>query len=396
MRILVVHNEYRIAGGEDVAVRADVALLRSAGHDVTVFTRTNHDVDAQGALAQLRLAIGTSWSQRSYSDIAEILRARRIEVAHFHNTLPLISPAAYYACARAGVPVVQTLHNYRLLCPAALFYRDGRICEECLDRGLHQAVRHACYRGSRPATAAVVTMLGVHRLCGTWQREVACYIALSQFARAKYVAGGLPEDRIRVRSNFVDPDPGERELPGDYAVLVGRLSEEKGVRTLLEAYESGAVAAPLRLIGDGPLLAEVTQRCAALPGGPVQVLGRLSTQDTIAQIKGARFLVFPSECYEAMPMTLIEAAACGVPAIASALGAAREIVGDGETGVLFQPGSAEDLARAVNRAWNDEEAVAAMGRRARREYETKYSAARAYETLSDIYRNVLAGRTRAA
>jgi glycosyltransferase involved in cell wall biosynthesis len=396
LRILIAHNEYRTGGGEDAVVRADAALLASAGHEVTLFTRSNEQIDERGTYRRLKLGVATSWSRAAHREIGAIVRTERIDIAHFHNTLPLISPAAYYACAQAGVPVVQTLHNYRLLCPAATFYRDGAICEECTQHGLQQAVRHGCYRGSRPASAAVVAMLGVHRLCGTWQHRIDCYIALSDFARAKYIAGGLPEQRIRIRSNFVHPDPGERATPGDYALFVGRLTDEKGIRTLLAAYETGVLDLPLRIVGDGPLSGELAQRSAALPGAPVQLMGRLSPERTIEQMKGARFLVFPSQWYEALPMTLIEAAACGVPAVASALGAITEIVRDGHTGVLFEAGSADGLARAANWAWRNDAAVAAMGRRARRQFEEKYQAAHAYEQLHDIYRDVLAGRTRAA
>ena len=199
-------------------------------------SRVIRTTTTESLTVHLLTGLQTIWSQPSYRSLDTIARTSGLDIAHFHNTFPLVSPSAYYAVRRHHVPVIQTLHNYRLLCPGATFYRNGKVCEECLNGSLAPALRHGCYRNSRAATAAVAAMLVGHRGFGTWQRMVDVYIALSEFARRKYIEGGLPGDRIVVKPNFIDVDPGSGRTDGDHALFVGRVSEEKGVRTLLDAW----------------------------------------------------------------------------------------------------------------------------------------------------------------
>lgn len=395
MRCLFVHNRYQQAGGEDEVFRAEVELLRAAGHEVIEYTRTNDEIALNGFVSRARLAAATIWSQASYRVLRELIVREKPDVAHFHNTLPLISPAAYYACREAGVPVVQTLHNYRLLCPAATLYRDGRVCEECAGKAVPwPAVRHGCYRSSRAATATVTTMLAVHRALGTWRDKVDLYIALSEAARRKFVEAGLPAEKIVVKPNFIHPDPrslrsaqaGPAEGPGEYALFVGRFWPEKGVRTMLAAWKR-LPHIPLEVVGDGPERAEMEALAAGLQHARFR--GRLSREQTGAAMKRARFLVFPSEWFECFPMTILEAFACGVPVIASRVGAMEEIVTDGRTGLHFTAGDAADLAAKVEWAWTHPREMQAMGRAARAEYEARYTADRNYEMLMDIYRRAI-------
>ena len=389
VKILVVHNRYRQAGGEDEVVRAETDVLRAAGHDVAEYGRTNDEIADDGLLSRARLAAGTVWSRATRVSLGDVLARFRPDVAHVHNTLPLISPAAYYTCRDAGVAVVQTLHNYRLLCPAASLFRAGRVCEECVDHGLIRGIRHRCYRGSRGATAAVATMLAVHRTIGTWRERVDAYIALSEFARDKFIAAGLPADKILVKPNFVHPDPGPRQCAGEDAVVVGRLSAEKGVRNVLDAWARLGQPLGLEIIGDGPERTRIEAVASQLRN--VNVRGRLSREMTVAAMKRARFLIFPSECYEGLPMTVIEAYACGVPVIASRLGTTAEIVHDGQTGLHFNAGDAADLAAKVQWAWSHPNQLDEMGRAARAEFEAKYTAARNYDMLMSIYARAIAG-----
>ncbi|HWP83576.1 MAG TPA: glycosyltransferase family 4 protein [Terriglobia bacterium] len=385
MRILTVHNRYQAPGGEDVVFRNEWEILAAAGHSVQGYVRDNREI-ACGVYARMRLTACTVWSQQSRRALQALLRQDQPDIAHFHNTFPLISPSAYYACQQAGVPVVQTLHNYRLLCPAATFFRVGCVCEQCVECGLWQGVRHNCYRNSLAATAAVATMLAVHRGMRTWSEQVNVYIALTEFARRKFIEGGLPAEKIVVKPNFVHPDPGPREEISDYALFVGRLAPEKGVRTLLSAWRLLRSRIPLCIVGNGSLRPEPEDRATELCA-PI-FLGHLSREQTMQTIKGARLLVFPSEWYECFPLTLVEAFACGVPVIASRLGAMEEIVADGRTGLHFTPGDPEDLAAKVEWAWTHPAAMAEMGRAARAEYEAKYTAARNYQMLMEIYRGV--------
>ena len=378
--VLIVHNFYQQPGGEDAVFRAEADLLRSRGHEAVAFVEDNARLNG---VNPLKAAVDAVWSREAKRHIRRLIKENKPDVAHFHNTFLRISPAVYYACREAGVPVVQTLHNYRLVCPGALLMRDGRVCEDCLGQAVPwPGVVHGCWRGSRMQTAVVAGMLTVHRLLKTWQKQVDVYIALTEFARRKFIEGGLPAKKIVVKPNFVHPDPGEREAPGRYALFVGRLSPEKGLSTLLKAWRS-LKGIPLKVVGDGPLRDQVQAFAAGY--GSVEVLGRRPHQEVIALMKGARCLVFPSEWYEGFPMTIAEAFACGVPIIVSRLGAMAEIVEDRRTGLLFEPGNAEDLAEKVAWAWAHPKEMAEMGKEARREYEAKYTAKRNYEMLMEIY-----------
>jgi glycosyltransferase involved in cell wall biosynthesis len=375
--VLSVHNFYRQPGGEDRVFADEASLLEQHGHTVVRYQEQNRRIAGVGISAS-----GSAlWSNRSFRRLRSALRAQACGVVHFHNTFPLISPAGYYAAAAANVPVVQTLHNYRLICPAGTLLRDGAVCEKCIGRVPLPALIHGCYRGSRPATAAVAAMLAIHRVGGTWRRMVDAYIAPSEFARKKLIAGGLPPERIVMKPNFVAPDPGAgtgragRE-PGGYALFAGRLAEEKGVRTLLQAWERLGNAIPLVVAGEGPLGARE---------GPVTFIGQQPREKIFALMRNASILIFPSICYECAPLTVIEAFACGLPVIASNIGSIPEFVDHGRTGLLFRPGDAEDLGRQVRWTMEHPDRLALMRQAARREFETKYTAERNYKMLTGVY-----------
>jgi glycosyltransferase involved in cell wall biosynthesis len=383
MKVMLVHNRYQQPGGEDRVFESECELLTSHGHDVL-----RHEVhnDAVGHRNRLRLALGTTWSRTAYREIRALLERERPHIVHVHNTLPLISPAVYYAAADAGLPVVQTVHNYRLICPKAQLLRDGHVCEDCVGRRLPwPGIVHACYRESRAATSAVALMLGVHWVLGTWTRRVDRYIALTHFMRRKLIEGGLPAGRIVVKPNFVAPDPGAGEHDGGYALFVGRLSPEKGLHTLLRAWAHIGDRLPLKIAGSGPQ--DGLADGAALG---VEWLSRVSHRDVLALMQHASLLIVPSEWYEGFPAIIAEACATALPVVASRLGALAEIVEDGRTGLLFTPGDARDLAAKVTWALDHPREVAEMTWRTRAEYETKYSAERNYGLLLATYREVLA------
>jgi len=397
--VLKVHNLYHQAGGEDESVRCECAMLTRAGHRVIEFGRDNHEIDSYNFIRKASLGPRTVWAWDSCEQIRALLHAERPDIAHFDNTFPLISPATYYECRAAGVPVVQTLRNYRLLCPSACFQRDGHVCEDCLGHNPWRGVLHRCYHNSRAATGAIALMLSVHRWLGTWDKAVDCYIALTEFARAKFIQAGLPAEKIVVKPNFVDHDPlslpqpagsiGNQKYADGYALFVGRLSAEKGVATLLSAWQQLGQGIPLRIIGDGPLRAQLEESARQQCLSNVIFEGRRNSDETLAAMRGCRFLVFPSEWYETFGRVAAEAFSCGVPVIASRLGAMEEIVTDGTTGLHFTPGDAGDLATKVNWALSFPEEMAAMGRSARAEYEAKYTPERNYGMLMEIYERTL-------
>jgi glycosyltransferase involved in cell wall biosynthesis len=380
--ILLVHNRYLHGGGEDAAFLQESALLRRHGHAVVEYVEDNRRIDEIGRPAA---AVRSVWSSGTRSRLRDLIRRKRPDVAHFHNIFPLISPSAYSACRDTGTPVVQTLHNYRLLCAAALFFRSGRPCEDCMGRRLlWPGVLHGCYRGSRLETSGVTMMLETHRILGTWRNKVDLFIALSEFSRRKFIEGGIAEELIAVKPNFVHPDPGAGHADGDFALFVGRLSTEKGIRTLLDAWLSLA-RVPLAICGDGPMRDRVDRFAQSRPAGTVRVCGTQPRRDVFDLMKRARFLVFPSTCYENFPLVIAEAFACGLPVISTDIGAAAEIVDDGRTGVHFRSGDPLSLAAAVERLWGRPLQTRAMGGEARADFLSKYTAETNHALLIDLY-----------
>jgi glycosyltransferase involved in cell wall biosynthesis len=393
LSVLCVHNRYIQPGGEDQVFESEAQLLAQNG--VRVEKVEEQTAYPSGLVCKIEAAMDCVWSRSWHQKFKTLLRDMRPDVVHIHNFFSVISPSVYYACKEEGVPVVQTLHNYRLACPAASFYRDGKICEECLDRGPFHAVKYGCYRESKLATAALATMLEVHRRKNTWTEMVDCYVALTEFAREKMIQGGLPADKIRVKPNFVLPDPGPRTSDGDYALFVGRLVDLKGVGTLIKAWSKLPASIPLVIAGDGPYRPEMEKLISDFKLANVDYRGRLSRNETLATMKGARFLMFPSEWYEGFPVTIAESFACGVPVLCSRLGGMQEIVDDGRTGLHFTSGDAADMAEKVQWAWSNPEETSNMGLEARAEFEAKYSAERNFGMLTEIYESVIS-RTKGA
>jgi len=390
VKIILVHCHYQQPGGEDVVFDQERKLLERAGHQVVVFRRSNFEADLYPGVKRLVLLKKAVWSGDSQDAFARLLRREKPDLVHVHNTWVMISPSIYSACREAGVPVVQTLHNYRLLCPVGTFFRDGKICEECVDHSLIRSFQNGCYRDSRAETAAVALMLTVHRNRHTWDREVDSFIVLTEFARRKFLRGGLPEEKVFVKPNFVDPDPQPRDGDGEYAIFAGRLSPERRVSTLLDAWTHLRSRIPLMIVGGGGQRDLLEMNAARENLGMVKFTGLLAHDKTIAAIKKARFLIFASEWYETFGLTMIEAFACGVPVICSRMGAMQELVDDGRTGLHFNPGDARDLAEKVEWAWNHPERMREMGQEARREYENKYTADSNYPRLMEIYRHAIA------
>ena len=390
MKILIAHNRYREAGGEDAVVAAERALLAAHGHETPTLEVSNDSV------AGLRGRIATAW-RASYSTVARDalaarLAAERPALVHIHNFFPLLSPSLYDACRDAGVAVVQTLHNYRLICPGATLRRDGRVCEDCVTGSAYQAALHGCYRGSRLGSLAVARMVERHRRLGTWREKVDRYIALTRFARGRFIAGGLPAERIAVKPNFLaEPAGGALAPAGDRAgaLYVGRLSAEKGVLALVDAWsEPGrALDCPLRIAGDGPLAERLRRRA----GPSVRLLGPLAPAEVAAEMARAAFLVVPSECHEGFPMVIAEAYARALPVLAANIGGLAEIVEDGVTGLHFAPFDARDLARRARWAAANREVLARMGAAARERFEACYSAEANYRALEAIYAEALDG-----
>jgi glycosyltransferase involved in cell wall biosynthesis len=381
MKILMLHNRYLVPGGEDQSTEAEVALLREHGHEVDLLEENNSRIEHLG---RAQTALRTVWSSESYRRVDQKLRGGNFDVMHVQNFFPLWSPAVYYAAFKNGVPVLQTLHNYRLMCVNSLFFRDQHVCEECLGSALPwRGVLHACYRQSRAASAVVAAMVGTHNLAGTWRKKVSAYIAVSEFTREKYIAGGWPAEKIVVRPNFVHPTPRTGSGGGNYALYVGRLSPEKGVATMLEGWRSAQDPVPLKIVGQGPL--EDLVRAAASDSAHIQYLGGKPFSEVLDLMRSAEFLVFPSEAYETMGRTIMEAFAVGTPVIASKTGPAATMVVPGKTGFHFQPGDVSGLRERVEWCSRNLAEIRSLRANARRAFEADYTGAANLEKLITIY-----------
>ena len=393
MRVLVVHNHYLQAGGEDTVVQAEKALLEANGNEVCLFEDTNQELAGASVLTRARVALNAIYSVASRRRVAAAIQQFRPEVVHSHNFFNKFSPSVYDACHEAGVPVVQTLHNFRLVCLNAFLYRDGHTCEDCLRRAIPwPGVLHRCYQGSRAASATVAAMLTVHRAKDTWAERVTCYIALTRFAREKFVAAGLPAAKIVVKPNVVYPTPEPGRGQGGFALFVGRLSPEKGVETMLQAWQQIGRRLPLHIVGDGPLTKRVEQFAHTTPG--LIYHGRLPRSQAVELMQDAQVMIFPSVWYEMFSMTAIEALSVGLPVIASNLGSMTELIHHQHNGLHFRPGDAGDLVAQVDWFLTHPAEAQRMGRQARADFEQQYAADRNYELLRDIYRQAIAERQR--
>jgi glycosyltransferase involved in cell wall biosynthesis len=382
--IVTVHNCYREPGGEDEAWRAECRMLEERGHRVIRFTEDNRRIAGMGRLQLARL---TLWNGAAGRALKSLLERERPQVVHFHNTFPLLSASVLHAARHSGAALVQTLHNFRLICSNALLFRAGAPCRKCLGRRLPwPGLRHACYRGSRAATALAAGALLARRLSGTWHDGIDAYIVLSEFARAVFAAAGVPEDKLLVKPNCVYRDPGPGDGRGGHVLFLGRLSEEKGLRTLVEAWRRLRPARRLKIAGQGPLAAWLRERLAE---PDIEWLGALPHEQALEALRDASLLAVPSLCYEGSPMVVLEALAAGTPVLASDIGSLPEFVHPGRTGWLAPPGDVEAWSATLRQVLSDAGPLAAMRGPARLEYERRYTAEVSYQSLMRIYRQAV-------
>jgi glycosyltransferase involved in cell wall biosynthesis len=384
MRVAIFHNRYWERGGEDTSVAAQMELLGKAGHEVHLCSVDNRE-GIRGSAGALRAARHARWNPHTRGRVEAFLAEHPCDVAHVHNFFPLFSPSLHRSLAERGIPVVQTLHNYRLLCANAMLLREGRTCEDCVSRGPWNAVRHGCYRGSRLQTAVWADMIAHHRRRGTWQASVDLFTTPSEFAKQKLLAAGLPGDRLAVLPNTV-ADPGPLPSDGSGAVYVGRLSPEKGVDLLIEAWRR-MHGEPLIIVGGGP--EEQRLRCLADGVRGVEFLGAVAPDGALAAIRKAAYLVVPSRWYEVLPMVTLEAFASGRPVVAWSGGALAGVIEPGRTGLLFELDDRESLAGACRSLSAEPERTRAMGEAAREEYEARYAPDRVLERMAELYRSLL-------
>ncbi|MBE9034022.1 glycosyltransferase family 4 protein [aff. Roholtiella sp. LEGE 12411] len=391
MKVLLLHNRYQFAGGEDGVVKAEKLLLEANEHHVSLLEVSNQDIT--NAWDKVATAVSAIYSYSAKEQVSREIIHFRPDIVHVHNFFPLLSPSIYDACHKHGVPVVQTLHNYRLACPKAMPFRNGKVCEDCIGELIPwPSIVYGCYRNSRVQSSVVTAMITWHRLRNTWQERVDAYIVFTEFQKEKMVQAGLPREKIYVKPNFIfSPDATAKVYQRDqYLLFVGRLSEEKGISILIDTYIQENLHIPLKIVGDGPLRQKLQTKVQN--SGYYHVIEFLGFQDkqvVLSLMQHANLLVFPSIWYEGFPLTIAEAFACGLPVLVSKLGGLTEIVEDGVNGLYFEAGNSHDLAQQIKWASTHDEAMLSMSKGALDSYKNKYSSEDNYQQLINIYQQLI-------
>lgn len=390
-RVLLAHNFYLSSArsGEDAVYTDEVKLLRSAGIDVLCVEKRNEDLLASGPAQKARAALEFPYSITAYKEMAEVIRVRRPQVAHFHGIYPQLTVSAIKACRDAGVPVVMTLHNYRLNCSAGILRRAGSTCELCWGQSpLHGLIRR-CYRGSLVPTVFATAAQYTNRHLLVAKSLVSYYFALTAFAKEKHVRIGIPQERIIVKGNSISTVVSEGDGRGDYALFVGRLGEEKGLFTLVEAWRRlGTTAPKLKIVGQGPLR-RYLEEVAAEPGLPIEIVGPVDRDRVLSLMRDASFLVVPSEWYEGFPLVIVESLACGTPVLCSSIGGLAEMIRAGETGYTFAPKSPDALAESVRNMVRNQALMSNLRRNSRAAFLDRYSPATNLRSMLDTYERAM-------
>ena len=389
MRVLIVHGAYQQFGGEDSVVRAERELLERHGDEVLLYSRHNDETKTFSAFQKAAFFPQTVYSYKTSGEISDVVHSFRPDVAFVHNVYPLLSPSVYHKLHALGVPAVQVLHNFRPFCPNGLYYTQGQICEDCKGGNYLNAVRKRCYKDSYTLSGLYALTLGSNRLAGMLDK-VSGFICLTEFFKIKMQEAGVPDSKLFVRPNFVYAPPlSEAGDAGKYAIFMGRLSPEKGCWTLIHAFEQ-LPQVPLKILGTGPLEQELQDYVSQKGIGNIQFLGFKSGDEKWQLLRKSLCLVVPSEWYENFPVTVLEAFMAAKPVVAARIGGLPYIVEDGQSGLLFEPGKADQLAKQVQRLADDPASAARMGVLGRTLSETKYGPDQGYSNLMNIFSQVQA------
>lgn len=389
MKILQVHNYYQYSGGEDAVIQNEKKLLEQHGHEVKQYTRHNDEI--KGIRQKVSLLLSTHYSNSSKKDFLKKLIAYTPDVVHTHNFFPLITPSIFDTCQEMDIPVVMTLHNYRLIYPNGYLFHDGKVDERPILGSAYTTVLDGVYRNSKLQTAVVAHMIEYHRKKNTWNSKIKCLIALTDFSKRVFIKSGILSEKIRVKPNFTADQYTEvvddKPYPDPYFVFVGRISEEKGIEMLVKTWVNYQLAMPLFILGNGPLLDPL--KTFSKHSKYVHWLGHQPQSQVLQYVKHAQALVFPSIWYEGFPMTIVEAFSLGTPVITSNIGSQAEIVKDQYNGVHFQLKNKEDLALKITELSKDTNLAKQLGASARSTYLNKYTPEKNYQELISIYNDVV-------
>ncbi len=397
MKILICHNFYQSKGGEAQTVFREKELLEKKGNSVILFTKDNKEINNYGLVQKIKFFFDIFFSFKTYREIKRIIERQRPDLAHIHNVFPLISPSVYYALKKMKIPVVQTVHNYRFLCPNGLFLNnDGKICERCKNGNFFNAIMRKCYRNSYLQTLGMAFTLCLHHKLKTFTNKIDVFIAPSNFLKKKLIESGMPKKKIIVKPHFIRCEKIKPSYEFDnYVVYMGRLSREKGLSTLLRAWK-GMPNFTLRIMGDGPIRSELESFVIQKEITNVEFLRFIKGPKRFEVLKKAMFMIFPSEGYETFAYAIIESFACGTPVIASRIGAITELIEEGIVGFLFEPGNANDLLQKISMLIENKELLLKMRHNAWKLAEEHFSENIGYENIMEVYqkaRNIISKET---
>ena len=389
-RILQVHNFYQIPGGEDVVVRNEKRLLEEHGHKVYTYYRSNAELKEGGRLGKLCVPFTAIYSFKTVREVKKLIKEYQIDIVHVHNTLTMVSPSVFYAAFRCHVPIVQTLHNFRMLCPAGSFFRDNVICEECVQGGLKCAVKHKCYRNSKLQSFVSAAVLKVHRVLVTYRK--VNFICLTEFNRNKLLALGdiVDAKKIFIKPNFTFAEgiePSNVPEQEEYYLFAGRVEALKGVDIAIKAFEQ-IPDRKLYIAGTGPMMDEMQAYVNEHNIQNVKFLGYLQKEDMTEKFYHAKAVIMTSQCYEAFAMTIAEAYSYGVPVIAGRVGNMEGMVQEGVTGVKFTYNSSSDLAEKVKEFEQLDRVT--LKENAREFYQERLRPEDNYQKLMEIYESISA------
>lgn len=384
--VLMAHNYYQVPGGEDTVFHNEVKMLEKNGHNVTKYTRHNDEIKG-GVLSKLKLGIDTIFSFKTYKEVKKLIDENDIDVVHVHNTLPLISPSIYYAARTKKVPVVQTIHNFRLLCPGATFTRDGEICEDCLSKGLNQSLKNRCYRNSLSQTGIMYLMMKFHRIIGTYDN--INYITLTQFNKNKILNLVKDESKVYVKPNFIEKKDKVDRVLDDYFVYIGRLDEIKGINFLVESWKNIDTNINLYIIGGGPEEENLKLFIKEHKLENIRLLGFMNREKAFDIIKKSRSIIVPSKWYEGFPMTIAESFSLGVPVIGTKLGNIEAIIDEDENGLLFKKDNEQSLKKTIESIFYDKDLNIELGNNAYSTFNKYYTDEKNYKELQNIYENLV-------
>lgn len=377
--VLIVHNYYQTPGGEDAVVENEKNMLKEKGHKVVLYTRNNNELNQMTKRQKLLLPLTTIFNIETYKDIKLLIKKEEIDIVHVHNTLNLISPAVYYAAKKMKVPVIQTVHNFRLLCPAATFYRNGSICEDCVKYGLSYAVKYNCYRHNKILTMACTITMWIHRILGIYGK--INYICLTDFNKNKLLKlKQIKSDQVFIKPNFVDncsafiPEENRKEQ----FIYAGRLDKLKGIDILFKTWKyMGNKAPKLIVCGIGPM-EKWCKEFVKINNVNIEMRGFVANSDVHTMIANSKGLILPTQWYEGFPMSIIEAFSVGTPVLCSDLGNAGNLISNGITGYKFNNKNIKEIADAVQKC-------SGMSKSTLETYQKMYKKDINYQQLIEIY-----------